>query len=80
MRPGVYILAISPPPGRGGKKRYLLEFGEENRPLEKIFFRIKIFLIFIKNLFSKSNSFNFNFIIREEQFSFGKDSAQTTKA
>jgi hypothetical protein len=30
---GVYILAISPPPRRGGK--HFLEFGEENSPLKK---------------------------------------------
>ncbi len=46
---GVYILAISPPPWRGGgKKRHFLEFGEENRPLEKKKFqnkkKLKIFL------------------------------------
>jgi hypothetical protein len=62
-----------------------LEFGEENRPLEKKKFRIKKFKIFTENLFSittlvlKSNTFSFNFIISEEQFSFEKDSAQTTK-
>jgi len=31
----VYILAISPPPGGGEKKRHFLGFGEENRPLER---------------------------------------------
>jgi len=31
----VYILAIFPPLEGGEKKRYLLEFGEENRPLKK---------------------------------------------
>jgi hypothetical protein len=83
---GVYILAISPPPGMGEKKMHFLEFGEENRPHEKKNFRIKKIKIFVENLFSittlvlKSNTFSFNFIIREAQFSFGKDSAQTTKA
>jgi hypothetical protein len=32
---GVYILAIFPPLEGGEKKRHFLEFGEENRPLEK---------------------------------------------
>ncbi len=63
-----------------------MEFGEENWPLEKKNFRIKKFKIFIKKLFSlttlvlKSNTLSFNFTIREAQFSFVKDSAQTTKA
>ncbi len=74
-----------PPPLEGGeKKRHFLEFGEENRPLEKkkfqnwkknLSFNRKLFLN--HNLSCKNNTLSFNFIIREAQFSFERDSAQT---
>jgi hypothetical protein len=41
-----------PPPSRGEKKRHFLEFGEENRPLEK---KNSEFKIFTENLFSIAN-------------------------
>ncbi len=78
---GVYILAIFHPLEGGEKKRHFLEFGEENRPLEKKISELKKFKIFVENLFSittlvlKRNTLSFNFIISELQFSFGKDNA-----
>jgi hypothetical protein len=62
-----------------------LEFGEDNRALTKKISELKKLNYFIENLFLiinlalKSNTLSFNFIIREAQFSFEKDSAQTTK-
>ena len=44
---GVYSGHFPPPLEGGGKKRHFLEFGEENRPLER-----KKFLVLLENLFS----------------------------
>jgi hypothetical protein len=80
---GCIFWPSSPPPGRGGKEAL---FGEENRPLEKKNFRNKKIKIFYRkpflnyNFSFKCNTLSFSFIIREAQFSFGKDNAQTTKA
>ncbi len=67
------------------RNRHFLEFGEDNRALTKKISELKKLNYFIENLFLiinlalKSNTLSFNFIIREAQFSFEKDSAQTTK-
>jgi hypothetical protein len=50
---GVYILAIPPPLEGGGKKRHFLDFGEENRPLQrKKISEVKKILVLLENLFS----------------------------
>jgi len=76
----VYILAIFPPLEGGGTKRGTFwSLGKKIGPSQKKKIRIKKFKIFIENLLL-INTLSSNFIIREAQFSFGKDSAQTTKA
>jgi hypothetical protein len=83
---GCIFWPLSLPPWRGGGRGTFWSLGKKIGPLIKKISELKKFKFFIENLFSitnlalKSNTLSFSFIIREEQFSFGKDSAQTAKA